>query len=155
MTCFIYVFSLYFGLFVLIFKLLFYDLFLMIEPYFLETTLVGPGILKEASWTLISPWTRKMGCDRNYGLIAGAVIGAILAVFGGILMPVGDMIIEKTIIKVSVVQRIYLVILIRFVFCPIFVLGSCLIFHENCWLLYWSHFYDFNIKVIMNNCNCT
>lgn len=40
-----------------------------------------------------------MGCDRNYGLIAGAVIGAILAVFGGILMPVGDMIIEKTIIK--------------------------------------------------------
>lgn len=40
-----------------------------------------------------------MGCDRNCGLIAGAVIGAVLAVFGGILMPVGDMLIEKTIKK--------------------------------------------------------
>ncbi|KAM5236983.1 platelet glycoprotein 4 isoform 2-T2 [Ctenodactylus gundi] len=40
-----------------------------------------------------------MGCDRNCGLIAGAVIGAILAVFGGILMPVGDMLVEKTIRK--------------------------------------------------------
>ncbi|KAF6301545.1 CD36 molecule [Rhinolophus ferrumequinum] len=40
-----------------------------------------------------------MGCNRNYGLIAGAVIGAVLAVFGGILMPVGDLLIEKTIKK--------------------------------------------------------
>ncbi|XP_032760996.1 platelet glycoprotein 4-like isoform X3 [Rattus rattus] len=38
-----------------------------------------------------------MGCDRNCGLIAGAVIGGVLAVFGGILMPVGDLLIEKTI----------------------------------------------------------
>ncbi|XP_037366779.1 platelet glycoprotein 4 [Talpa occidentalis] len=45
-----------------------------------------------------------MGCDRNCGLIAGAVIGAILAVFGGILMPVGDMLIEKTIKKESVLE---------------------------------------------------
>ncbi|KAM6201586.1 platelet glycoprotein 4 [Rhynchocyon petersi] len=43
-----------------------------------------------------------MGCDRNCGLIAGAVIGAVLAVFGGILMPVGDMIVEKK-IKTEVV----------------------------------------------------
>lgn len=49
MTCFLCVFSSCFGLFVLIFKLLFYDLFLMIEPYFLETALIGPEILKEAS----------------------------------------------------------------------------------------------------------
>lgn len=42
-----------------------------------------------------------MGCDRNCGLIAGAVIGAVLAVFGGILMPVGDMLVEKTIKKVQ------------------------------------------------------
>ena len=46
---------------------------------------------------------KKMGCDRNRGLIAGAVIGAVLAVLGGVLMPVGDMLIENTIKKVQVV----------------------------------------------------
>nr|KAF6418038.1 CD36 molecule [Rousettus aegyptiacus] len=46
-----------------------------------------------------------MGCDRNCGLIAGAVIGAVLAVFGGILMPVGDMIIQKTITKEVVLEE--------------------------------------------------
>uniref|UniRef100_A0A8C7A8H4 Platelet glycoprotein 4 n=1 Tax=Neovison vison TaxID=452646 RepID=A0A8C7A8H4_NEOVI len=46
-----------------------------------------------------------MGCDRNCGLIAGAVIGAVLAVFGGILMPVGDMLIEKTIKKQVVLEE--------------------------------------------------
>ncbi|KAM5236984.1 platelet glycoprotein 4 isoform 3-T3 [Ctenodactylus gundi] len=46
-----------------------------------------------------------MGCDRNCGLIAGAVIGAILAVFGGILMPVGDMLVEKTIRKEVVLEE--------------------------------------------------
>ncbi|KAG8508454.1 Platelet glycoprotein 4 [Galemys pyrenaicus] len=46
-----------------------------------------------------------MGCDRNCGLITGAVIGAVLAVFGGILMPVGDMLIEKTITKESVLEN--------------------------------------------------
>uniref|UniRef100_A0A8C2XXV2 PAS-4 n=1 Tax=Capra hircus TaxID=9925 RepID=A0A8C2XXV2_CAPHI len=45
-----------------------------------------------------------MGCNRNCGLIAGAVIGAVLAVFGGILMPVGDMLIEKTIKKEVVLE---------------------------------------------------
>ncbi|EGW07647.1 Platelet glycoprotein 4 [Cricetulus griseus] len=46
-----------------------------------------------------------MGCDRNCGLIAGAVIGAVLAVFGGILMPVGDMLVEKTIKKEVVLEE--------------------------------------------------
>ncbi|XP_004439389.1 PREDICTED: platelet glycoprotein 4 [Ceratotherium simum simum] len=46
-----------------------------------------------------------MGCDRNCGLIAGAVIGAVLAVFGGILMPVGDMLIEKKIKKEVVLEE--------------------------------------------------
>ncbi|XP_053465034.1 platelet glycoprotein 4 isoform X2 [Nycticebus coucang] len=46
-----------------------------------------------------------MGCDRNCGLITGAVIGAVLAVFGGILMPVGDMIIQKTIKKEAVLEE--------------------------------------------------
>ncbi|XP_038171443.1 platelet glycoprotein 4 [Arvicola amphibius] len=45
-----------------------------------------------------------MGCNRNCGLITGAVIGAVLAVFGGILMPVGDMLIEKTIKKEVVLE---------------------------------------------------
>uniref|UniRef100_A0A8C0RGZ6 Platelet glycoprotein 4 n=2 Tax=Canis lupus familiaris TaxID=9615 RepID=A0A8C0RGZ6_CANLF len=46
-----------------------------------------------------------MGCDRNCGLIAGAVIGAVLALLGGILMPVGDMLIEKTIKKEVVLEE--------------------------------------------------
>lgn len=46
-----------------------------------------------------------MGCDRNCGLIAGAVIGAVLAVFGGILMPVGDLLIEKTIKREVVLEE--------------------------------------------------
>lgn len=48
-----------------------------------------------------------MGCDRNCGLITGAVIGAVLAVFGGILMPVGDLLIEKTIKRVKMIERIF------------------------------------------------
>ncbi|KAK7834883.1 hypothetical protein U0070_022854 [Myodes glareolus] len=46
-----------------------------------------------------------MGCNRNCGLIAGAVIGAVLAVFGGVLMPVGDMLIQKTIKKEVVLEE--------------------------------------------------
>jgi len=48
---------------------------------------------------------QEMGCDRNCGLITGAAIGAVLAVFGGILVPVGDMLIQKTVKKVQVVSR--------------------------------------------------
>ncbi|KAF4020029.1 hypothetical protein G4228_011808 [Cervus hanglu yarkandensis] len=48
---------------------------------------------------------RNMGCNRNCGLITGAVIGAVVALFGGILMPVGDMLIEKTVKKESVLEE--------------------------------------------------
>ncbi|XP_004602196.2 platelet glycoprotein 4 [Sorex araneus] len=46
-----------------------------------------------------------MGCDRNCGLITGAVIGAVLAVFGGVLMPVGDMLVKKTVAKEVVLEE--------------------------------------------------
>lgn len=46
-----------------------------------------------------------MGCDRNCGLITGAVIGAVLAVFGGVLIPVGDMLVKKTINKETVLEE--------------------------------------------------
>ncbi|XP_005377255.1 PREDICTED: platelet glycoprotein 4 [Chinchilla lanigera] len=46
-----------------------------------------------------------MGCNRNCGLVTGAVIGAVLAVLGGILMPVGDMLVEKTIRKEVVLEN--------------------------------------------------
>lgn len=46
-----------------------------------------------------------MGCSRNCGLITGAVIGAVLAVFGGILMPVGDIVIETAIKKEVVLEE--------------------------------------------------
>uniref|UniRef100_A0A8C2RP18 PAS-4 n=1 Tax=Capra hircus TaxID=9925 RepID=A0A8C2RP18_CAPHI len=46
-----------------------------------------------------------MGCNRNCGLIAGAAIGAVLAVFGGVLVPVGDMLIEKTVKKEAVLEE--------------------------------------------------
>ncbi|XP_020840135.1 platelet glycoprotein 4 [Phascolarctos cinereus] len=46
-----------------------------------------------------------MGCDRNCGLITGAVIGGVLAVLGGILMPVGDMIVQNTIKKECVIEE--------------------------------------------------
>ncbi|XP_069317749.1 platelet glycoprotein 4-like [Eulemur rufifrons] len=46
-----------------------------------------------------------MGSDRNCGLIAGAVIGAFLAVCGGILRPAGDKLIEKTIKKEVVLEE--------------------------------------------------
>ncbi|NXG17773.1 CD36 protein, partial [Grallaria varia] len=46
-----------------------------------------------------------MGCNRNCGLIAGAVIGAVLAIFGGILIPVGDNLIGKAIKKEAVISN--------------------------------------------------
>uniref|UniRef100_A0A8D0SI17 Platelet glycoprotein 4 n=1 Tax=Sus scrofa TaxID=9823 RepID=A0A8D0SI17_PIG len=46
-----------------------------------------------------------MVCDRNCGLITGAVIGAVLAVLGGILIPVGDMLIEKKVKKEVVLEE--------------------------------------------------
>uniref|UniRef100_A0A6I8NH71 Platelet glycoprotein 4 n=1 Tax=Ornithorhynchus anatinus TaxID=9258 RepID=A0A6I8NH71_ORNAN len=46
-----------------------------------------------------------MGCNRNCGLITGAVVGAVLAILGGVLMPVGDMIIQKTIKKQGIIEE--------------------------------------------------
>jgi len=42
-----------------------------------------------------------MGCNRNCGLLTGAVIGGVLAIFGGVLIPVGDNLINKAIKKVQ------------------------------------------------------
>ncbi|KAJ6666362.1 hypothetical protein lerEdw1_000635 [Lerista edwardsae] len=41
-----------------------------------------------------------MGCDRNCGLLTGAIIGALLAILGGVLIPVGNYFIEKTVKKI-------------------------------------------------------
>ncbi|XP_045421193.1 platelet glycoprotein 4-like [Lemur catta] len=46
-----------------------------------------------------------MRCERNRGLIAGAVIGAILAVCGGILKPIGYRNLENTIKKEVVLEE--------------------------------------------------
>ncbi|XP_062346817.1 platelet glycoprotein 4 isoform X2 [Cinclus cinclus] len=44
-----------------------------------------------------------MGCNRNCGLITGAIIGAVLAIFGGVLIPVGDNLIGKAVKKEAVI----------------------------------------------------
>ncbi|XP_009461189.1 PREDICTED: platelet glycoprotein 4 isoform X3 [Nipponia nippon] len=46
-----------------------------------------------------------MGCNRNCGLLTGAVIGAVLAIFGGVLIPVGDKLIGKAIKKDAVIAN--------------------------------------------------
>ncbi|NXI38109.1 CD36 protein, partial [Galbula dea] len=46
-----------------------------------------------------------MGCNRNCGLLTGAIIGAVLAIFGGVLIPVGDHIIGKAIRKEAVIAN--------------------------------------------------
>ncbi|NXJ78163.1 CD36 protein, partial [Trogon melanurus] len=46
-----------------------------------------------------------MGCNRNCGLLTGAVIGAVLAIFGGVLIPVGDHLIGKAIEKQAVIAN--------------------------------------------------
>lgn len=44
---------------------------------------------------------RGMTCNRSCGLLTGAVIGAVLAIFGGVLIPVGDNLINRAIKKVQ------------------------------------------------------
>ncbi|KFU99392.1 Platelet glycoprotein 4 [Tauraco erythrolophus] len=46
-----------------------------------------------------------MGCNRNCGLLTGAIIGAVLAIFGGVLIPVGDNLIGKAIKKEAVISN--------------------------------------------------
>uniref|UniRef100_A0A3B3D3I5 Platelet glycoprotein 4 n=1 Tax=Oryzias melastigma TaxID=30732 RepID=A0A3B3D3I5_ORYME len=43
-------------------------------------------------------------CNRRCGLIAGAVFGALVTILGGILIPVGDMIIEETVKKEATIE---------------------------------------------------
>uniref|UniRef100_A0A8C0JG50 Platelet glycoprotein 4 n=1 Tax=Chelonoidis abingdonii TaxID=106734 RepID=A0A8C0JG50_CHEAB len=40
-----------------------------------------------------------MGCSRNCGLLTGAIIGGVLAIFGGALIPLGDYLVDRTIRK--------------------------------------------------------
>ncbi|NXL17202.1 CD36 protein, partial [Setophaga kirtlandii] len=44
-----------------------------------------------------------MICNRNCGLLSGAVIGAVLAIFGGVLIPLGDHLIGKAVKKEAVI----------------------------------------------------
>ncbi|KAK2535592.1 Cd36 [Columba livia] len=46
-----------------------------------------------------------MACNRNCGLLTGAIIGAVLAIFGGVLIPVGDHLIGKAIKKEAVIAN--------------------------------------------------
>lgn len=47
-------------------------------------------------------------CSARCGLIAGAVVGALLAILGGVLIPVGDLIIRGTVEKVRLPPGHYL-----------------------------------------------
>ncbi|KAG8005555.1 Platelet glycoprotein 4 [Nibea albiflora] len=43
-------------------------------------------------------------CTRECGLIVGAVFGAVVAILGGVLIPLGNSIIEKTVEKEAVIE---------------------------------------------------
>ncbi|KAM9846068.1 platelet glycoprotein 4 [Aulostomus maculatus] len=43
-------------------------------------------------------------CNRRCGLITGAVFGAVLAILGGILIPLGEIVIEGTVKKEAVIE---------------------------------------------------
>ncbi|KAK7149496.1 hypothetical protein R3I94_008972 [Phoxinus phoxinus] len=44
-------------------------------------------------------------CDQRCALITGAVLGALIAVLGGVLFPVGNMVIEDTVNKETVLEN--------------------------------------------------
>ncbi|XP_034529634.1 platelet glycoprotein 4 [Notolabrus celidotus] len=44
-------------------------------------------------------------CNRRCGLIAGAVFGAVVAILGGILIPLGNIVIEGTVEKEAVIEN--------------------------------------------------
>ncbi|KAM6961697.1 platelet glycoprotein 4 [Tautogolabrus adspersus] len=44
-------------------------------------------------------------CNMSCGLIAGAVFGALVAIFGGVLIPLGNSIIEGTVKKEAVIEN--------------------------------------------------
>ncbi|XP_034293763.1 platelet glycoprotein 4-like isoform X3 [Pantherophis guttatus] len=46
-----------------------------------------------------------MGCNKNCGLLTGTIIGAALAILGGILIPVGNNLIEDTVEKEAVIEK--------------------------------------------------
>ncbi|XP_032657987.1 platelet glycoprotein 4 [Chelonoidis abingdonii] len=46
-----------------------------------------------------------MGCSRNCGLLTGAIIGGVLAIFGGALIPLGDYLVDRTIRKEDVIEN--------------------------------------------------
>ncbi|KAM6437619.1 platelet glycoprotein 4 isoform 5-T22 [Liasis olivaceus] len=46
-----------------------------------------------------------MGCNRSCGLLTVAIIGAVLAILGGILIPVGNNLVEKTIKTETVIEN--------------------------------------------------
>uniref|UniRef100_A0A670YI19 Platelet glycoprotein 4 n=1 Tax=Pseudonaja textilis TaxID=8673 RepID=A0A670YI19_PSETE len=46
-----------------------------------------------------------MGCNRNCGLLTGTIIGAVLAILGGILIPVGNNLIEELVKKEVVIEH--------------------------------------------------
>ncbi|NXF04090.1 CD36 protein, partial [Smithornis capensis] len=46
-----------------------------------------------------------MACNRNCGLLTGAIVGAVLAIFGGVLIPLGDTLIGKAIRKEAVIAN--------------------------------------------------
>uniref|UniRef100_A0A8C5S352 Platelet glycoprotein 4 n=1 Tax=Laticauda laticaudata TaxID=8630 RepID=A0A8C5S352_LATLA len=46
-----------------------------------------------------------MGCNQRCGLLTVAIIGAVLAILGGVLIPVGNHFVKKTIKREAVIEK--------------------------------------------------
>nr|XP_020645655.1 platelet glycoprotein 4 isoform X2 [Pogona vitticeps]XP_020645656.1 platelet glycoprotein 4 isoform X2 [Pogona vitticeps]XP_020645657.1 platelet glycoprotein 4 isoform X2 [Pogona vitticeps]XP_020645658.1 platelet glycoprotein 4 isoform X2 [Pogona vitticeps]XP_020645659.1 platelet glycoprotein 4 isoform X2 [Pogona vitticeps] len=46
-----------------------------------------------------------MGCNQNCGLLTVAILGAVLAIFGGVLIPLGNYFVEKTVKKETILEN--------------------------------------------------